>query len=242
MKDLGRVQLYPALPPEPLLSRFSLWANWNKLAGLGGPSCSLTVSVCQGLVQGAAWHLGPSWGQRALHLSLWWRHSPLTAGFTAACFQSSLPTMPQPQNASCWPPSAHSSGWPLSSMSIHWAWTWLPLVLILFPHFLTHSRFLPFTHSCPWPWIALGGLQDLPLALPTVRGWTTKNEHDSPPFSSTSTHKMFLFRAKSPPRSYVARKREVLSHKQCLKSYKDNHITAESNGSEANINFCIEPG
>lgn len=178
MKDLGRVQLYPALPPEPLLSQFSLWANWNKLAGLGGPSCSLTGSVCQGLVQGAAWHLGPSWGQCALHLSLWWRHSPLTAGFTASCFQSSLPTTPQPQNASCWPPSAHSSGWPLSSVCIYWAWTWLLLVLILFPHFLTRSRFLPFTHSCPWPWIALGGLQVLPLALPTVRGWTTKNERD----------------------------------------------------------------
>ena len=67
-----------------------------------------------------------------------------------------------------------------------------------------------------------------------------KNEHDPHLFLPQAHIKCSYLEAKSPLRSYVARKREVVNHKQCLKSYKDNHNTAESNGSEANITFCIE--
>ena len=67
-----------------------------------------------------------------------------------------------------------------------------------------------------------------------------KNEHDPHLFLPQAHIKCSYLEAKSPLRSYVARKRVVVNHKQCLKSYKDNHNTAESNGSEANITFCIE--
>lgn len=70
-----------------------------------------------------------------------------------------FPPLLQPPDASCWPPSQLVAQAGLCRLCVFAGPGHDLLVLALFPHFLTHSRFLPFAHPCPWPWIALGGLQ-----------------------------------------------------------------------------------